>query len=108
MLMALCSMSIRLKFPKVRHIQTEEVEARMEQDPSSVLLLDVRRKEEFDVSHIKGAVWVGDKGEEPQLESALQNFTKPTSHTHAHAEPRRGMVACYCSVGRPVNFLNMF
>jgi len=47
-------------------------------------ILDTRKKEEFDVSHLPGAVWVGEKTEDAFLDS-LMNSKKP--------------VVVYCSVG---------
>ena len=41
-------------------------------------ILDTRKKEEFDVSHLPGAVWVGEKTEDAFLDS-LMNSKKITS-----------------------------
>ncbi|WP_394748075.1 rhodanese-like domain-containing protein [Spongiimicrobium salis] len=49
-----------------------------------VLLLDAREKEEYNVSHIKGALWVG-----------YDDFKK----TRLKAIPKNKKIVVYCSVG---------
>ena len=36
-------------------------------DTTAVILLDTRKKEEYDISHLNNAIWVGDKAFEPNL-----------------------------------------
>ncbi|WP_027077055.1 rhodanese-like domain-containing protein [Maribacter antarcticus] len=36
-------------------------------DTTTVILLDTRKKEEYDISHLKNAIWVGDKAFEANL-----------------------------------------
>ncbi len=36
-------------------------------DTRSIILLDTRKKEEYEVSHLKNAIWVGDKAFEPTV-----------------------------------------
>lgn len=45
----------------VPYIHTENLT-----DTNNVILLDTRKKEEFEVSHLKDALWVGDKAFDPK------------------------------------------
>ena len=49
------------------------------------LILDTRKKEEYDVSHIPGAVWASEKPKKTFIEALLKANTKP--------------VVVYCTVG---------
>lgn len=53
---------------------------------SEVILLDTRKKEEYDVSHLENAIWVGYK--EFQLDSVL-----------AHIPDTESEIVVYCSIG---------
>ncbi|WP_416439929.1 rhodanese-like domain-containing protein [Leeuwenhoekiella sp. A16] len=53
--------------------------------PDKYLILDTRKREEFDVSHIPGAIWVGEKTHENQLKSLISNKNQP--------------IIVYCTVG---------
>ena len=76
---------VRSKFPKVRQLSTEEL-ARWLADTNSPspVLLDVRKPEEFAVSHLPGA-----KRVEPSIKAADLIPTFPTNRT----------AVVYCSVG---------
>ena len=76
---------VRSKFPKVRQLSTEEL-ARWLADTNtpSPILLDVRKPEEFAVSHLPGA-----KRVEPSTKAADLIPTLPTNRT----------AVVYCSVG---------
>lgn len=55
-------------------------------DPTSYALLDTRKKEEYDVSHLKDALWVGDKAFEPSVVlEKIPNKEQP--------------IIVYCSIG---------
>lgn len=53
-------------------------------DPRKYLILDAREKQEYDVSHLPGAIWVG-----------FKDFTL----ARLPAVPRNAEVIVYCSVG---------
>ncbi|MBT8184215.1 MAG: rhodanese-like domain-containing protein [Eudoraea sp.] len=55
-------------------------------NPKKVTLLDSRKKEEFDVSHLKGAMWVGHK--KFRIDSVLK-----------HLPDKDQTVVVYCSIG---------
>lgn len=65
----------------VPYISLEEFKA-----TDSVLLLDTRKKEEYDVSHIKGAVWAGHKGFD--IDDILKTYPKKDTS-----------IVVYCSIG---------
>ena len=57
----------------------------LKMDMSDYLILDTRKKEEFDVSHIPGAVWVSEKVDE---------------NIYAFAKAKKDQpIVVYCSVG---------
>jgi rhodanese-related sulfurtransferase len=66
---------------RVEIIKPAEIE-----DLSNYLVLDTRGRNEFEVSHLPGAIWVGYKEFKLQEVSALQDVQKP--------------VLLYCSVGK--------
>lgn len=84
---------IRAKFPGVRHMTTSQLqqvvdECRRGDRAEEVVLLDVRKPEEFAVSCLPGAAWVS-----------------PEAHRHPEQvrallrQHQRKTVVCYCSVG---------
>ena len=81
--------SIHQEFPEVRQMSTGELADRLA-DPKrpTPLLLDVRRAEEYAVSHLEGALWV-----DPDLEGVALRDALPTE-----LDPDTPIVA-YCSVG---------
>ncbi len=74
---------VRKDFPHVQHVSTEELAKILEEQPD-ITLLDTREPEEYQISHIKGAVLAEDVGE---ALDALENQT------------RDDLVVLYCSVG---------
>ena len=54
-------------------------------DQHKYLILDTRKKEEYDVSHIPGAVWASERPNKTLVDSLLTTNTKP--------------VVVYCTVG---------
>ncbi|RXG31717.1 rhodanese-like domain-containing protein [Leeuwenhoekiella marinoflava] len=64
----------------VPYISVQELKMK----PEAYVILDTRKTEEFNVSHLPGAVWVGEKPHETLLNSVL-NSKKP--------------VVVYCTVG---------
>ena len=67
-------------FPDVPRMTTRELSS----SPADILLLDARTREEFNVSHLKGAVRAGD------VRSALAAIA---------AQPEKSTIVVYCSVG---------
>src|SRR6056297_3130630 len=55
-------------------------------DSSSYILLDTRKKEEYHVSHLKDAIWVGDKAFDPSV--VLENIPN-----------KEKPIVVYCSIG---------
>lgn len=74
---------IRAKFPEVPQLSAEQL-LTATKETQGVLLLDVRDKAEFEVSHLKSAHWA------PDADTARQWI---------HAAPKSTQVVLYCSVG---------
>jgi rhodanese-related sulfurtransferase len=74
---------VRRRFPDVRSISIDELRARMGSVRPPVLL-DARTREEFDVSHLEGAVPA------PDRDAALEALA---------GEPPDREIVVYCSVG---------
>lgn len=80
---ALVNAKIRSEFPQVRRITPAELAAWMnDRTRAAPLLLDVRTRAEFDVSHIAGA-----------------RHVEPNSAAWVIAEPKERAIVTYCSVG---------
>jgi rhodanese-related sulfurtransferase len=75
---------IRSEFPGVEQISTEELRLRLDSGPRAPILLDARTPDEFEVSHLKGALRVDPDGDLPGFVRALD---------------RNRPVVAYCSVG---------
>ena len=75
---------VRDDFPGVPHMTTAQLAERLEEDPTSVLLLDARSLEEYEVSHLRGAV--NAETTRAALEVLAEVAPEPT-------------VVVYCSVG---------
>jgi rhodanese-related sulfurtransferase len=73
------NLEIQQKFPSVERITIDELKAK---DLTEIILIDVRKKEEFVVSHIPGAV----------------NLTDPFDIAELVSESEKDVVV-YCSVG---------
>eukprot|EP00287_Rhodomonas_sp_CCMP768_P007023 CAMPEP_0196725066 /NCGR_PEP_ID=MMETSP1091-20130531/6727_1 /TAXON_ID=302021 /ORGANISM="Rhodomonas sp., Strain CCMP768" /LENGTH=239 /DNA_ID=CAMNT_0042067285 /DNA_START=20 /DNA_END=740 /DNA_ORIENTATION=- len=82
----------RLSFPKAKVMSTAELDEALSDSGKSVLLLDARKAEEYEVSHLKEAVWVGEHGERPDLKSVIKTFQDSNAG-------KQQIIACYCSVG---------
>jgi len=106
--MRLTLSGIRQRFPKVENISTNELHLMMldQNQARNVLLLDVRAKEERQISFIKSSVFV-DAGK-PLLENVdevkqviqekMNSFaTKPGSSTDSSTQEL--LVVAYCSIG---------
>lgn len=71
----------RFNSESVPYIQAENL-----RETESVLLLDTRKQEEFNISHLKNAIWVGDKAFDPSaILEQLPDQQKP--------------IIVYCSIG---------
>uniref|UniRef100_A0A7S0NC97 Rhodanese domain-containing protein n=1 Tax=Hanusia phi TaxID=3032 RepID=A0A7S0NC97_9CRYP len=73
-------------------MSTEDLQQLMEDQQQEVVILDVRRRDEFDVSHIKGAICAGEDGE-------LVNIAELTTSWSGDTSVKSKKIACYCSVG---------
>lgn len=71
----------QLNKESVPYLQVSDLES-----TDTILILDTRKKEEFDISHIKDAIWVGYKAFEP--DSILRKI--PAKDTP---------IMVYCSIG---------
>lgn len=74
---------VRDSFPEVRQMSVDELAARLDAEGEAPLIVDVREKSEYDVSHLPGAVWASNEA----LEAVVRE-----------AGPDREVVL-YCSVG---------
>lgn len=73
------------RFPGVPTLSTEELADRLRAtDRSPPLLVDVRAREEFEVSHLRGAIWAG---------------TAKTQADLLRRTPPNREIVFYCSVG---------
>lgn len=75
---------IHKELPKVRHISGDELSARLESAERSPLVLDVRQLEEYEVSHLRGAIHVEPGAAEPLAGMDID---------------RHMPIVTYCSVG---------
>ena len=71
-------------------MSVDELEEALERDRDGVLLLDCRRRDEYDVSRLDGAVFVGEEGE--LAGPVISDFA-------ARRRGREAKICCYCSVG---------
>lgn len=78
--------SVRKKFPTVKQISPKELAETLEEGKETVVLLDVRLEEEFNVSHLAGARHV-------------DPLTAPQDVWKTIGEPDQRLVVCYCSLG---------
>jgi rhodanese-related sulfurtransferase len=75
---------VRSEFPGVEHVSAEELRVRIDAGRKSPIVLDVRTAEEYEVSHLPGAIRVDPDGDFPEF-----------LHTLDH----QAAVVAYCSVG---------
>ncbi|NND70132.1 MAG: rhodanese-like domain-containing protein [Rhodothermales bacterium] len=74
---------VRAQYPDVDQISTEELARRLGTD-TTLVLIDTRTREEYDVSHLPGAIWVDPESTTfPELGERVQGKS----------------VIAYCSVG---------
>ncbi len=77
--------AINAQYPDVRHVTTDSLESWMADDSApQPILLDARTTEEYEVSHLKGAVRVDPDADDL---SALDSLSRDTP------------IVAYCSVG---------
>lgn len=75
--------AIEARYPDVRWVETAELARWLRDDDRRTVLLDSRSREEYDVSHLKGAIWVDPDAADP---SELDL-------------PKGARIVIYCSVG---------
>ena len=75
---------VRSEFPGVEHVSAEDLRQRLGSGRKSPIVLDVRTAEEYEVSHLEGAIRVDPDGDLPDFLRTLD-----------HEAP----VVAYCSVG---------
>lgn len=75
---------VRSEFPEVRQVSAEDLRSRLDSGREATIVLDVRTTEEYEVSHLKGAIRVDPDGDLPDFLRTLD-----------HEAP----VVAYCSVG---------
>jgi rhodanese-related sulfurtransferase len=78
---------VRSEFPDVEHVSAEDLRVRLDSgrpDRKAPIVLDVRTAEEYEVSHLRGAIRVDPEGDLPDFLRALD---------------RKAPVVAYCSVG---------
>lgn len=74
---------VRSEFPEVEHLSAEELKSNLDSGKAPIVL-DVRSAEEYEVSHLKGAIRV-------DPDSDLPDFLRRLDH--------EAPVVAYCSVG---------
>ncbi len=75
---------VRSEFPEVEHVSAEDLRVRLDSGRKSPIVLDVRTAEEYEVSHLPGAIRVDPDGD-------LPDFLRTLDH--------QAPVVAYCSVG---------
>ncbi len=75
---------VRSEFPGVEQVSPEELRLRLDSGPESPIVLDVRTAEEYEVSHLPGAIRVDPDAGVPDFLRTLD---------------RKTQVVAYCSVG---------
>ncbi len=75
---------VRSEFPGVEHVSAEDLSSRLDSGASAPIVLDVRTAEEYEVSHLPGALRVDPEGELPDFLLSLDHDSS---------------VVAYCSVG---------
>ena len=88
--------SIKRKFPEVRNISTYDLQSKLERskanDDFQVLLIDSRKKDEFDVSHLHQAKFLDFKSETTRIKEFLDTNLFESDNTKTE-------IVCYCSLG---------
>ena len=75
---------VRSEFPGVEHLSAEDLRLQLGESRKSPIVLDVRTAEEYEVSHLPGAIRVDPDGDLPE-------FLRTLDH--------QASVVAYCSVG---------
>nr|XP_022314208.1 uncharacterized protein LOC111118838 isoform X2 [Crassostrea virginica] len=89
--MRLAIASISKRFPLARNVSTHWLDQRLHEGQGShVKILDCRAENEYDVSHIEGAVRI-------DYESSPEEILKVAAIDQSSIDPLD--VVCYCSVG---------
>jgi len=88
--------SIKRKFPAVKNISTDDLQKKMDQTGSvqnvQLCLIDSRKREEFDVSHLQYAKFLDFKSDGSVIEDFLEPYLKGTDNEKVE-------IVCYCSLG---------
>ncbi|XP_046839823.1 thiosulfate:glutathione sulfurtransferase-like [Xenia sp. Carnegie-2017] len=83
---------IRKAFPKVKQLETEDLENLIKENCRNLILLDVRRKEEYAVSHLPGSIHI----DPDETAEAVFGKVKPILDD---CENGKVIIVCYCSLG---------
>ena len=75
---------VRSEFPGVEHVSAEDLRLGLDSSRKAPVVLDVRTAEEYEVSHLPGAIRVDPEGD-------LPDFLRTLDH--------EASVVAYCSVG---------
>ena len=88
--------SIKRKFPAVKNISTDVLQKKLDQSASAqnvqLFLIDSRKREEFDVSHLQHATFLDFKSDNSAIKEFLDSHLKETDNEKIE-------IVCYCSVG---------
>ncbi len=80
--------SVAKKYPQLNHIQAGQFSKEIDRQPDNFVIFDVRERQEYEISHLPGAIWV-----EPGMSR--------TVFLNTHGQNLAGKTAVfYCSVGR--------
>ena len=74
-------------FSNVRHLSTEELNAMVDGDEEGLVVVDARRQDEYDVSHLPRALRLHFASDPTQIQEFLASL------------PSNSVVVCYCSLG---------
>ncbi|XP_025962111.1 uncharacterized protein LOC112986833 [Dromaius novaehollandiae] len=81
---------VQKSFPNVESVSTETLQSWLEEKPEELLILDIREADEFEVSHLPGAIRIDP--ESNNIQEILQE------HLQKEQEQQK-LVVCYCTVG---------
>nr|XP_033777298.1 uncharacterized protein LOC117348852 isoform X2 [Geotrypetes seraphini] len=77
-------------YPDVKIVDATTLQSWIQEKRDKLLLLDIRNKTEFDISHLQGGVIVDPEGD--QLQELLKKSVQ-------EARKRKADIVCYCFVG---------
>lgn len=98
---------IRFKFSDVNHLNTDTL-AEWVQNKSNdnndgaerkIVILDVREKEEFSISHLENAIRVSPTAKESDVLNLLKEQLSTLEHRAFTSPNKTTEIVCYCSVG---------